>query len=182
MIEKIIVTMYECECNLCGYAWSAYSIPVRCAGCRSSRWDEDPDRIEPRETRSTFRKERVRRVHSEDGTESYAARKKRHRLQREAEADGKFLPEEWESLKEKYNHECLRCGSSEYRLVPDHILSLFLGGSNQIYNIQPLCVRCNLWKGAYKIIDFRPDADKVPIHLLRKFARQTDPQVYHWPL
>jgi hypothetical protein len=83
------------------------------------------------------------------------ARRKRRRLEREASADGKFTPEEWENLKIEYDGRCLRCGTTAEPIVPDHIRSLCKGGSGLIGNIQPLCWRCNLWKGPYRIIDFR---------------------------
>lgn len=53
------------------------------------------------------------------------------------------------------DNRCLKCGEIAY-LLPDHILSASLGGSNSIANIQPLCQKCNSEKRSSPI-DYRPD-------------------------
>lgn len=53
----------------------------------------------------------------------------------------------------KYGKICLRCGSLE-KITIDHIIPIYLNGTNVLDNLQPLCSSCNLWKGI-KIIDFR---------------------------
>lgn len=74
-------------------------------------------------------------------------------------ADGNYTVEEWVSLKRKYNYACLCCGIAEpdIKLTVDHVIPLYLGGSNFIDNIQPLCFSCNSRKGI-KIIDYRLEA------------------------
>lgn len=69
-----------------------------------------------------------------------------------------FTVEEWQALKTKYDHRCLRCGKQEpvIRLSPDHIVPIFLNGGNSIANIQPLCRSCNMVKYT-KIRDYRRD-------------------------
>lgn len=62
-------------------------------------------------------------------------------------AAGAFLPEDWEAVLECYGHRCRLCAGTE-RITPDHIVPLSKGGTNQIDNFQPLCVRCNSTKGA----------------------------------
>ena len=59
---------------------------------------------------------------------------------------GAFTEEQWLKLKAQYNNVCLCCRRSEAELlaaglqiVPDHVLSVVQGGSNNIDNIQPLC-------------------------------------------
>lgn len=80
----------------------------------------------------------------------------RRRNARKRGADGSHTLVEWNYLKEKYNYTCLCCGKKEpeIKLTEDHIVPLFVGGSDYIDNIQPLCVSCNAKKGI-KIIDFR---------------------------
>ncbi len=63
-----------------------------------------------------------------------------------------FTIKEWNELQEKWNYKCLCCG--EKATSPDHITPLLRGGSNEIDNIQPLCLPCNLRKNS-KIIDYR---------------------------
>jgi 5-methylcytosine-specific restriction endonuclease McrA len=62
---------------------------------------------------------------------------------------------EWETLKIQYNFTCPRCDKTEpeISLTRDHIVPLSKGGSDNIENIQPLCLKCNLWKHT-KIINF----------------------------
>jgi len=68
---------------------------------------------------------------------------------------GEFTYEEWQEILNKYDHQCLSCGSTE-RLEADHIVPLALGGRNEADNIQPLCRTCNASKHT-KIIDYRPN-------------------------
>lgn len=70
---------------------------------------------------------------------------------------GNFTLEQWKKLIFHYCPDliCLRCKSRSF-LVPDHIQSARLGGSNSIVNIQPLCQSCNNSKFS-KMIDYRPD-------------------------
>lgn len=69
---------------------------------------------------------------------------------------GAFTPEQWETLKAQYDYTCLRCGrrEPEIKLCADHVKPVARGGASRISNIQPLCCKCNSWKGAREI-DFR---------------------------
>lgn len=67
-------------------------------------------------------------------------------------AGGSFTYEEWVNLCEKYGGKCLKCGAPECTI--DHVVPLSKGGSNDISNIQPLCLNCNLRKKD-KIADYR---------------------------
>ena len=62
---------------------------------------------------------------------------------------------EWENLKAQYNWICPCCGKSEseIQLTEDHIIPLNKGGSDNIENIQPLCLKCNSHKRT-KIIKY----------------------------
>ena len=78
------------------------------------------------------------------------------RRARKIQAGGKFSALEWLELKTKYNFTCLCCGRNEpdIRLTADHVIPLAKGGTNNIDNIQPLCISCNSKKHA-KFIDYR---------------------------
>ena len=99
------------------------------------------------------------RIEPESSSKKSSAQQRRK--VREEAAEGQYTEEEWFDLQTHYNNCCLRCGSTDKRIVADHIKPLFRGGSNGIENLQPLCWECNLWKGL-KIIDFRPDIETKP--------------------
>lgn len=44
-------------------------------------------------------------------------------------------------------NKCKHCGTTEY-LAVDHVIPVRLGGSNELNNLQTLCIRCNSAKGA----------------------------------
>ena len=77
---------------------------------------------------------------------------RRERL-RAARKRGTHTAREWEILKEMFPF-CVRCRRSDVVLVKDHITPLYMGGSDSILNLQPLCWSCNSQKGP-ETIDHR---------------------------
>jgi len=75
---------------------------------------------------------------------------RRIRMQRNG---GRHTPQEWRDLCAQYGHVCLACGYKR-PLTKDHVIPVYLGGSDAIENIQPLCKSCNSRKHA-RHIDYR---------------------------
>ncbi len=71
----------------------------------------------------------------------------------EARKKGKHTKEEWEDMRLFFN-ECVKCGSKD-DIVKDHITPIYKGGSDGLYNLQPLCKKCNSSKGP-DTTDYRP--------------------------
>lgn len=66
---------------------------------------------------------------------------------RALQAPGSHTFAEWRRLLERYGHKCVYCGRTDVPLTRDHIVPLSAGGSNDISNIVPACLRCNQTKG-----------------------------------
>jgi 5-methylcytosine-specific restriction enzyme A len=69
----------------------------------------------------------------------------RMRSYRKKNAIGRHTLQQWIFLKIINAYLCNHCGDCEpnIHLTEDHIIPLSKGGSNDISNIQPLCMRCN---------------------------------------
>lgn len=87
------------------------------------------------------------------------------RRARELQAEGSHTHQEWIELLRRYRWRCLCCGrpcpskncrDKKKLLTRDHIVPLSRGGTNYIWNIQPLCYMCNCRKHD-KHINYRPD-------------------------
>lgn len=71
-------------------------------------------------------------------------------------APGRFTAGQWRLLCAMYGHRCAACRSGG-KLTPDHIVPVSRGGSNDIANIQPLCLDCNRRKATKAIVfGFQP--------------------------
>lgn len=67
------------------------------------------------------------------------------RLQK-ARSKGTHTQQQWEMLKMFFNNTCVRCMDTTMPIEKDHILPLYLDGSDGIDNIQPSCAKCNASK------------------------------------
>ena len=94
------------------------------------------------------------------------------------EVVGSHTNEEWEDIKRYYNFRCVKCGIKESelkkiwkgtylnKLTKDHIVPISRGGTDFIWNIQPLCISCNARKHKIKnekIVVVSMGAD--PLHI-----------------
>jgi 5-methylcytosine-specific restriction endonuclease McrA len=95
--------------------------------------------------------------HTDNGRSVQLAGQHR-RLARIKGGGGSHTAIQWMALREFYGNSCLCCDEAfaPDALTRDHVVPLAKGGTNDIGNIQPLCMDCNKRKGA-RIIDYRPD-------------------------
>ena len=94
---------------------------------------------------------------------------------------GSHTKAEWEALKAKYGHMCLRCGRKDgervldmydIEITEDHIIPVTRGGGDSINNIQPLCRGCNAQKSNTSTFDYRDDPHQnVKIYLALQSQR-----------
>ncbi len=99
--------------------------------------------------------------HSENGRAVQLAGVHR-RLARIKGGGGSHTAEEWTALRESYGNICLCCKQTfaPEDLTRDHVVAISKGGSNDIGNLQPLCMPCNKSKHN-KTIDYRPPEGRV---------------------
>lgn len=92
---------------------------------------------------------------SDDFMPQNSHRDRRRQRLTAAREKGRHTADEWASLKAACGPICVRCGCHEENPVKDHIISIYMGGSDAIENIQPLCHHCNSQKGP-ESVDHRP--------------------------
>lgn len=91
-----------------------------------------------------------RERHSDWGKQHLRRLRGRLRLARlnTAKAKGTHTNDEWLLMLEEFDYRCVKCGCHpEGRPCKDHIRAIFVGGSDGIDNLQPLCRECNSGKG-----------------------------------
>ena len=98
------------------------------------------------------------RIYTERHPERVRKQKLVHFHKRRAMAIGEFSVEQWDALVDFYYHEgkCIACGEKKSPTI-DHVVPIVMGGSNYIYNIQPLCITCNVSKNGRRSTDYRFD-------------------------
>jgi len=111
---------------------------------------KNKDRVRSKNKRAMLRMlEKDPKILSRYGTES----NRRRRVLKTGNG-GNHSEQEWSSLKQFFDEQCLSCGSKSTKLSRDHVTPLTKGGSDNIANIQPLCRPCNSVKGT-TLNDFR---------------------------
>lgn len=86
-----------------------------------------------------------------------SARRTMRYYARKLRADGDHTAAQWKALRAWFGERCVCCGATR-KIEADHVISLQLGGSDWIENIQPLCRSCNAAK-ATASIDYRDPDD-----------------------
>jgi 5-methylcytosine-specific restriction endonuclease McrA len=82
-----------------------------------------------------------------DKARAIANRSVHVRRARKAKAFGEYTQAEWRSIVKRQKGRCAKC-SIKAKLTVDHIIPLSGGGTNAAFNIQGLCLKCNLSKGS----------------------------------
>lgn len=79
------------------------------------------------------------------------------------------------AIKKRYGMNCFYCGaepddSSVKGFHVDHVIPSSKGGSNELWNLVPVCIKCNSQKCDYTIQEWRQVVLKK-IHELRRYIR-----------
>lgn len=80
---------------------------------------------------------------------------------------GVISMKEWEFVLLMTRYMCIACEDNTADSI-DHVLPLSRGGTNTVNNIQPMCLKCNLKKGA-RHVDFR---SREFIEEVKKISKQ----------
>lgn len=124
------------------------------------------NRIEERDSKSLkARKSALKKWGRDDDHEIQYASKRSERLAN-ARKLGTHTAEQWDEMRTFFS-ECVKCGSQD-DIVKDHIVPIYLGGSDSLTNIQPLCRKCNSSKGSesvdYRMAFINENACEIPAH------------------
>lgn len=91
-----------------------------------------------------------------------------------AKQKGRHSKEEWLEMKSFFENTCCCClgESGLINIEKDHVIPIYLGGSDSIRNLQPMCARCNASKGSNES-DWRPQ--------LADYLKKQLPELYKNP-
>lgn len=120
----------EIECPICGTKFPV--LPCQSSGARKTC---------SRKCRAEF----VRKYPDDLTAKRYRNRRNCAKRRAPDGLKGRHTFAEWEDLKRRAKHRCVKCRKRK-PLTRDHIIPLCLGGSDEITNIQPLCMSCNCRK------------------------------------
>ncbi len=87
------------------------------------------------------RKRARQRRHYRENADQYKANVSKRKA-RKLGSGGSHSAEAWRQMLELFGNRCLCCGRTE-RITKDHIVPITRGGTDDIQNIQPLCIWCN---------------------------------------
>lgn len=85
----------------------------------------------------------------------HTQRTNQSRREAENQVESDLTAEEWEAIKDRFNHECAYCGGSG-DLERDHVVPLSKGGDTTASNIAPACETCNRSKSNKGVLEWWP--------------------------
>ncbi len=111
------------------------------------KYRESPEykEAQKRHNQSPKGQESKKRYNKSEKGKQQTRKDKAIRKTRDTEAGGSYSQTEWYNLCKFYDFRCLKCNKQFpfEKLTVDHIRPISKGGSSNIYNLQPLCNRCN---------------------------------------
>lgn len=161
----IIEMLYEQDGRLSLSEIDSYAFSLRCNPDLISRLTSDFDlfesdneffwsnsvllRLEKRNSKTSSARQSALKKWgiTDDGVDNGLKRSERLSL---ARLKGTHSKDDWNEMVLFFNGICVKCGSNE-KIVKDHIIPIYQGGSDGLYNLQPLCQKCNCSKGSENI-------------------------------
>lgn len=145
-------------------SYYAYGSARHCKACMLEWKNSNLEKVRKadqdyRDKNPEKQREKTRLWAKKNPKKARAKKKKREALQKKN--GGRHTRQQWLDVKALYDNKCLSCNRNEQelfalglKLIPDHVLPLVKGGTDDIENIQPLCQACNDKKYT-KYIDYR---------------------------
>lgn len=149
----------NCRCGYCGKEFRRRRdkvsdrnfCSINCAsghrGAQPSVWGKTFDREKRREYFREYTAKNKEKLFALSAKWARENRNKRNRLQQLRRGSGSITQSEWDSLFVRAGRMCAACGGTE-KLQVDHIVPISRGGRTELGNLQILCRRCNISKGA----------------------------------